>query len=130
MHFYLTKSVNFILPFTNDPVPPFSGYITDSNGNIKTLTTSPFNGNNIVTKEQMKKIEAKNKDKNKKGTISPNDWWSGDYYYEYIPNSYTQTSYMRDNYKFYVGGTSFYNSTPNNASYSINNKIALLHLGM
>ncbi|MHB1654389.1 MAG: hypothetical protein ACYCVD_18255 [Desulfitobacteriaceae bacterium] len=98
----------------NDPIPAFNGYVTDSNGNTQTLTTSPFNGHNIITKEQLKKSN----DNRNKGNITPNDWWSGDYYYEYISNSYTQTSSTDDPYHFNVGHTQAYNGTPSPATLS------------
>lgn len=41
---------------TIDPIPAFSGYITDSDGNIKKLDESPFTKDNIITKDDIKKI--------------------------------------------------------------------------
>ncbi|MFF2908400.1 hypothetical protein [Paenibacillus sp. NPDC057934] len=97
---------------TQDSVPPFSGTITDSSGNTTTLSSSPFNSRNIISNEQIVSTSPGN------GLVSTNNWWNGNntLYYEYVNNSFTQTSYSNDPYHFLVGQTQTYNGTSSNST--------------
>lgn len=90
---------------TQDPIPPFSGTITDSAGNTTPLTVSPFTGSNIITHEQA--ISSGNH------MIRPNDYWDSNntHFYEYVDGSYSQTIHIDDQYHFQVGHTQSYNAT-------------------
>lgn len=88
-----------------DPVPSFNGGIIYSNGDTKILTTSPFNGHNIITEEQVEKMNSPMNNQ----TVTPN-YWDGDYYYEYISNSFTPTSTFSDAYHYNTGHTQAFNA--------------------
>ena len=77
---------------TVDPIDPYEGYMTDSEGNITQLESSPL--------EQM----------------TSRDWSSGYYIYSYV--SFAPSSTSNDSYHYNVGSTQAYNATGNNATLS------------
>jgi hypothetical protein len=97
---------------TEDSVPPFSGTLTDAAGNTTVLSSSPFLKNNIISKSQIVNTLPEN------GLVTPLNWWdsSNTYYYEYVNNSYSQTSSSNDSYHYPVGQTQTYNGTSNNST--------------
>ncbi|MEX1029745.1 MAG: hypothetical protein WDZ91_06830 [Paenibacillaceae bacterium] len=97
---------------TQDSIPAFSGTKTDSFGNTTSLNVSPFNNSNIITNGQIINNPSNS------GGVSTNDWWDSPYFYEYISNSYTQTSSSNDPYHYLVGQTQAYNGTSSPATLS------------
>ncbi|MHB1652430.1 MAG: hypothetical protein ACYCVD_08120 [Desulfitobacteriaceae bacterium] len=92
---------------TVDPILPLKGFIVSPNG-TKTPLTSPIH---VIDKATLEKA---NNAKGSKSKVSPNDFWNGSYYYEYISGSYSQDSYNSDPYHYGVGQTQTYNSTIDN----------------
>mgnify|MGYP001384027293 CR=1 FL=1 len=92
---------------TQDPIPPFSGYITDSTGKITKLDSSPFTENNIIENGQVPNSSSGGSE------FTTFNWWNNNntLYYEYIPGSYTQTSSSSSMYHYNVGVVSAYNGT-------------------
>lgn len=93
---------------TIDPVPPFEGYRIHPDGTKEYVTTSPFTSDNIIDEKDLKNPKIKTK---KTGEVSSQDWWSGNYYYEYVPGSYSQSSSSYDSYHYLAGQTQAYNGT-------------------